>query len=374
MPASSSGPIRRPGGARSGSFRYLQYEAGAALTIAWQSSALREFSGGRRTSGVEIRHECRSKGHDPDPAAGASSREGGQLTPLGACGRIGPSMLETDIVRRAVRTALEEDLGPGDITSRRVLDAVTTARGIVVAREPIVVAGLPVAKEVFLQVDSTLVFESRGQDGEECAAGARVATVRGSARAILAAERTALNFLQRMSGIATATRRAVALAGAARVQISETRKTAPGLRALDRYAVRTGGGTNHRAGLFDAILVKDNHWRLAGGVGAAVRRARLGRGSDDRGSGPVEVEATTVEEMDEAIQAGADAVLLDNMVRPTLQRAVSVGRGRVFLEVSGGVREEDIPFLASLGVDRISLGFLTHSVRAADLALEVEPG
>ncbi|PYT16605.1 MAG: carboxylating nicotinate-nucleotide diphosphorylase [Acidobacteria bacterium] len=283
-------------------------------------------------------------------------------------------MLEADIVRRAVRAALEEDLGPGDITSRLVLDPQTTARGIVVAREPITIAGLPVAKEVFLQVDSALVFEPGCEDGDERAAGARLATVRGSARSILTAERTALNFLQRLAGIATATRRALALAGAARVQISETRKTVPGLRALDRYAVRVGGGTNHRAGLFDAILIKDNHWRLAGGVGVAVRRARLGRGRNDPIEGSVEVEATTVEEVEEAIQAGADAVLLDNMDRPTLQRAVSAGRGRAFLEVSGGVREEDIPFLASLGVDRISLGSLTHSVRAADLALEVEPG
>ncbi len=138
--------------------------------------------------------------------------------------------------------------------------------------------------------------------------------------------------------------------------------------------MRTGGGANHRAGLFDAILIKDNHWRLAGGLGAAVRRARLGRGGDGRSAGLVEVEATTVEEMEEAIQARADVVLLDNMDRTTLQRAVSAGRGRAFLEVSGGVREEDIPFLASLGVDRISIGSLTHSVRAADLALEVEPG
>src|SRR6266704_1970441 len=283
-------------------------------------------------------------------------------------------MLEADIVRRAVRAALEEDLGPGDITSRLVLDAHTTGRGIVIAREPVTVAGLPVAREVFHQVDPALEIEAGCEDGDELAAGARVATVRGSARSILAAERTALNFLQRLSGIATATRRAVALAGAARVQISDTRKTAPGLRALDRYAVRTGGGANHRAGLFDAILIKDNHWRLAGGLGAAVRRARLGRGGDGRSAGLVEVEATTVEEMEEAIQARADVVLLDNMDRTTLQRAVSAGRGRAFLEVSGGVREEDIPFLASLGVDRISIGSLTHSVRAADLALEVEPG
>ncbi len=281
-------------------------------------------------------------------------------------------MIEMDIVRRVARAALEEDLGPGDVTSRLVIDARAMARGVLTARERLVVAGLPVAEEVFHQVDIALEFEALCGDGEERGPGGRIALVRGRARSILAAERTALNFLQRMSGIATSTRRAVSLAGSARVQISDTRKTAPGLRALDRYAVRIGGGTNHRSGLYDAILIKDNHWRLAGGVREAVDRVLRARPGDERGVGPVEVEASTVEEMEEAIGAGAHAVLLDNMDRATLQRAVTASRGRAFLEVSGGVREEDIPFLASLGVDRISLGSLTHSVRAADLALEVE--
>jgi len=283
-------------------------------------------------------------------------------------------MLDMNVVRRVARTALEEDIGPGDVTSRLVIDAHATALGNLVARERLVLAGLPVASEVFFQVDPALVFEAGCQDGKECSAGERIATVRGSALAILAAERTVLNFLQRMSGIATATRRAVALAGASRVQISDTRKTAPGLRALDRYAVRIGGGTNHRAGLYDAILIKDNHWRIAGGVRAAVERALRARRGDRREGGPVEVEASTAEEVEEAIQAGAEAVLLDNMDRATLERVVTAFRGRVFLEVSGGVREEDIPYVAALGVDRISLGALTHSVLAADMALEVESG
>ena len=283
-------------------------------------------------------------------------------------------MLDMDIVRRVARTALEEDIGPGDVTSRLVIDVHATALGSLVARQRLVLAGLPVASEVFFQVDPALVFEAGCRDGNECSAGERIATVRGSALAILAAERTVLNFLQRMSGIATATRRALALAGRARVEISDTRKTAPGLRALDRYAVRIGGGTNHRAGLYDAILIKDNHWRLAGGVRAAVERAVRGRRDDQRGGGPVEVEASTAEEVEEAIQAGAEAVLLDNMDRATLERVVTAFRGRAFLEVSGGVREEDIPSIAALGVDRISLGALTHSVLAADMALEVESG
>ena len=282
-------------------------------------------------------------------------------------------MLEAEIVRHAVRAALEEDLGPGDVTSRAVIDPGARAKGTFVARERLIVAGLPVAKEVFRQVDPALAFREACRDGDERAAGESVAVVEGPARPILAGERTALNFLQRMSGMATAARRAVALAGASRVQISDTRKTAPGLRPLDKYAVRAGGGTSHRAGLFDAVLIKDNHWRLAGGVGEAVRRARRRLQEEGSNLAGIEVEAGTIEEVSEALEAGADSILLDNMDRDRLRRAVALARGRAFLEVSGGVREEDIPFLASLGVDRISLGSLTHSVRAADLALEVTP-
>ena len=156
------------------------------------------------------------------------------------------------------------------------------------------------------------------------------------------------------------------------MQISETRKTAPGLRVLDKYAVRMGGGVNHRQGLFDGVLIKDNHWRLAGGIAEAIGRARREMARDGRRES-LEVEAGTIEEVEEALRAGADAILLDNMEGAMLDRAIAAARGRAFLEVSGGVREEDIPRLASLGVDRISLGWLTHSARAADLALEAAP-
>jgi nicotinate-nucleotide pyrophosphorylase (carboxylating) len=282
-------------------------------------------------------------------------------------------MLDPEIVRRTVRAAVEEDLGPGDVTSRLVIDPGVRARGTLVARERLIVAGLPVAREVFRQVDPALAFREDCRDGEERAPGESIAIVEGQARAILAGERVALNFLQRMSGIATATRRAVAHLGGARVQISDTRKTAPGLRPLDKYAVSTGGGTSHRSGLYDAILIKDNHSRLAGGVGAAVRRARQGLRHEAAGTTGIEVEASTLDEVQEALDAGADAILLDNMDRETLGRAAALARGRAFLEVSGGVREDDIPALAALGVDRISLGSLTHSVRAVDLALDLEP-
>lgn len=282
-------------------------------------------------------------------------------------------MLEPEIVRRAVRAAIEEDLGPGDVTSRVVIDPAARAKGALVARERLIVAGLPIAREVFRQVDPAVAFREACRDGDECPPGQTVATVEGSARSILAGERTALNFLQRMSGIATATRRAVALAGGTGVQISDTRKTAPLLRPFDKYAVRAGGGTSHRAGLFDAVLIKDNHCRLAGGVGEAVRGARR-RLRDEASNLPgIEVEAGTLAEVREALDAGADGILLDNMDRGALASAIALARGRAFLEVSGGVREEDIPFLAALGVDRISLGSLTHSVRAADLALDVAP-
>jgi nicotinate-nucleotide pyrophosphorylase (carboxylating) len=281
-------------------------------------------------------------------------------------------MLDTEAVRRVVRAALDEDIGPGDLTSRLVIAAATRGHGDIVAREPLIVAGMTVAQEVFRQVDANLDFRPRCEDGAGRSAGECCATVEGSARSILAAERTVLNFLQRMCGIATATHRAVAHLGGARVQISGTRKTAPGLRALDKYAVEVGGGFAHRQGLFDAILIKDNHWRLAGGVESSIERARKEMARDGLPL-PVEIEAGTLDEVEEALHAKVEAILLDNMDRSTLQRAVALARGRAFLEVSGGVRDEDIAAIASLGVDRISLGSLTHSVRAADLALELRP-
>jgi len=280
--------------------------------------------------------------------------------------------MDPDAVHRAVRAALDEDIGAGDLTSRVVVDPAVRTLGQIVARESLVVAGMDVAREVFVQVDESLEFRPRCDEGETLERGECCATVEGTARSILAAERTALNFLQRMCGIATATRRAVALLGGAGVQISGTRKTAPGLRVLDKYAVEVGGGFPHRQGLFDAILIKNNHWRLAGGIARAIETAR--REMSREGSVfPIEVEAGTIEEVEEAVRAKAEAILLDNMDRATLRAAVVLARGRAFLEVSGGIRAVDLPELALVGVDRISLGSLTHSVRAADLALELRP-
>lgn len=282
-------------------------------------------------------------------------------------------MIDPERLRRVVRTALEEDLGAGDITSRAVIPEGAPARGRIVAREALVVAGLPVARRVFLEVDPLVDFRENCGEGDLREAGDLLALVGGPAISIVAAERTALNFLQRMCGIATATRRLVRLAEGSGASISDTRKTAPGLRFLDKYAVRVGGGLNHRAGLYDGLLIKDNHWRLAGGVGWAVRRARAAFEGRETPKGGIQVEVGTIEEVREALAAGADALLLDNMDAPTLDRALSLARGRAFLEVSGGVGEDDIPRLASSGVDRISVGSLTHSARSADIALELEP-
>jgi nicotinate-nucleotide pyrophosphorylase (carboxylating) len=281
-------------------------------------------------------------------------------------------MLDHAALSRTVRTALEEDVGSGDLTARAVVEERARAMGVLMAREPMVVCGLEVAREVFRQVDSGLEYQAAARDGQDCRAGDRLGEVRGSARSILAGERTALNFLQRLSGIATATRRMRDLAEGRPVEIADTRKTAPGLRLLDKYAVRTGGGTNHRTGLYDGYLIKDNHWRLAGGVGAAVRRARAALAGRPAPPPGLEIEVSTLAEVREALEAGADALLLDNMDDGTLREAVALARGRAFLEVSGSVREERIAALAALGVQRISIGALTHSARAADIALEVE--
>lgn len=281
-------------------------------------------------------------------------------------------MLEESAVRRAVRLALEEDLGSGDLTSEAVVEAAARARASLVAREELVVCGLTLAREAFLQMDPSAAWTVAVDEGGVALAGATLARVAGTARGLLAAERTALNFLQRLSGIATATRRLVSRIAGSGVEIADTRKTAPGLRPFDKYAVRTGGGTNHRTGLYDGILIKDNHWRLAGGVGPALERARRRFGGRRAPGIGVEIEVTSLREVDEALAGGADALLLDNMDPATLRAAVARARGRAFLEISGGVSEERVAELAALGVQRISLGALTHSVRAVDIALEME--
>ena len=269
--------------------------------------------------------------------------------------------------RDVVRRALAEDLAAGDVTSDATVDAGQRGRGEICARQACVLAGIDVAVEAFRQRDPRAVVTRRRRDGDPCAAGEVIATVEGLAAALLSAERTALNFLQRLSGIATGARRCVD-AAAGRTTVLDTRKTTPTLRALEKYATRAGGVTNHRFGLGDGVLIKDNHVRLVGSITAAVARARAA------GSGlPVEVEAQSLGEVDEALDAGADIVLIDNLSDEETREAIARCRGRGRTEVSGGVTLARLPVLAALGPTYVSVGALTHSAPAVDISFEMAP-
>jgi nicotinate-nucleotide pyrophosphorylase (carboxylating) len=273
-------------------------------------------------------------------------------------------LLYEDLVRRA----LAEDLGrAGDLTSDAVVPAELLAEAALVARAPGRLAGLQVALAAFRLLDPSLALAARAADGQDVAAGAVLATVRGAARSILSAERTALNLLGRLCGIATATRDLVAATAPHGARVVCTRKTTPGLRALEKYAVRAGGGSNHRFGLDDAVLIKDNHRALAGGLRPAVERARRGVGHMVK----IEVEVDSLAELDEALALGVDAVLLDNMPLPTLAEAVRRARGRALTEASGGIQPATAAAIAATGVDLLSVGWLTHSAPALDVALDV---
>ena len=271
------------------------------------------------------------------------------------------------VVRDIVARALAEDIGPGDITTAATVAPDAECRAEIVAKAEGVIAGLGVARLVFGMLDPQIEFHEVVVDGGRVSEGMTVARVSGNTRALLAAERTALNFLQRMSGIASLTAEYVEAAEGTDARIIDTRKTAPGLRLLDKYAVRMGGGRNHRVGLFDGVLIKDNHLRAAGGVGEAVRRARKAAHHLVK----IEVEVQTLEEVEEGVAAGADVILLDNMELDTVSRAVDLVSGRCEIEVSGGVTLETVRALAECGVDYISAGALTHSAPALDLSLEI---
>jgi nicotinate-nucleotide pyrophosphorylase (carboxylating) len=267
-----------------------------------------------------------------------------------------------------VRLALAEDLGrAGDLTSDAVIPAGLQAEAVLVARAPGRLAGLAVALTAFSLLDPSLALAPAAADGEDVAAGAALATIRGAARPILSAERTALNLLGRLCGIATATRDLAAAVAPHGARIVCTRKTTPGLRALEKYAVRAGGGANHRFGLDDAVLIKDNHRALAGGLRSAVERARGAVGHMVK----IEVEVDSLAELDEALALGVDAVLLDNMDLATLGEAVRRARGRALTEASGGIRPATAAAIAATGVDLLSVGWLTHSAPALDVALDV---
>lgn len=269
--------------------------------------------------------------------------------------------------REFVRRALEEDIGRGDVTTAAVVAAGQRARGVILAKSALVVAGLEVAAETFRQLDPTVVVEVLWGDGSRVSANEPIAFVSGNARALLTAERTALNVLQRLCGIATLTARFVD-AAAGRIVILDTRKTTPGMRELEKYAVRCGGGTNHRPRLDAAILIKDNHKRLAGGVRNAAEQAMRSSGGL-----PVEVEVETLAELEQVLETGVPRILLDNFTTHDIRAAVTRVAGRATIEISGGVTLERIPELATTGADFVSVGALTHSAAAADLSFELEP-
>ena len=275
--------------------------------------------------------------------------------------------LEPGAYRELVRRALAEDFGWGDVTTETIINPAQKARGVLQAKSTCVIAGLDIASEVFRQLDPGVTVVANCRDGHRCEGGTVVAEYRGQASALLTAERTALNFVQRLSGIATLTRQFVD-AAAGRLIVLDTRKTTPLLRALEKYAVRAGGGVNHRAGLDEGILIKDNHIRLAGGVSPAV--TRMLRAKNEM---PTEVEAESLAQVDEALQAGAEIILLDNLSTADITEAVRRCRGRAKTEISGGVTLARMRELIETGADYVSVGALTHSAPAADLSFEIEP-
>ena len=271
-------------------------------------------------------------------------------------------------VRRLVDLALAEDVGVGDVTTEALIDADAKGFGRIVAREPLVVSGTVPATAVFQAVEPALEVRVHHEDGSDTSPGDTVIEVEGPLRGILTAERTALNFLQRLSGIASFTRvYAEALAGS-RTRLLDTRKTTPGWRLLEKAAVRHGGGTNHRVALFDGVLIKDNHLKGAGGIAAAIARARQNAHPLLR----IEVEVETLDELAEAVEAGADMVLLDNMDDATIERAVAKFGDQVPLEASGGITLPRLSRLAGIGVDFVSCGVITQGARAVDLALDLD--
>jgi nicotinate-nucleotide pyrophosphorylase (carboxylating) len=274
------------------------------------------------------------------------------------------------VVAPIVALALAEDLGRGDLTTTATVPWDARGEAALVARRPLVLAGAFLVREVYAQIDPEVVIDLRARDGESLTVGQTALVLRGRAASLLRGERVALNFIQRASGVATLTRRYVdALPPGSRTRVTDTRKTTPGLRAIERYAVRAGGGHNHREDLGSAVLIKDNHIAACGSLGLAVRRARAHAPHTCR----VTCEVETFDQLDEALAAGADVVMLDNFDDDDLERAVARVAGRAIIEVSGGVTLERVPRIAAAGVDVISVGALTHSAPAADLALDWLP-
>ena len=272
-------------------------------------------------------------------------------------------------VQHLIEIALKEDIGSGDITTENLIAPGLSGRGAIIAKEPLVIAGLDVAKRVFEYLDPEVAFKPKRHDGDTVKEGEMVVEIEGNLRALLMGERTALNFLQRLSGIATHTRSFIDALGEPRVRLVDTRKTTPGWRVLEKYAVRAGGAHNHRMGLYDGVLIKDNHIAVCGGIKNAVERIR-GRISHLL---KIEVEASTQGEVKEALDAGADVIMLDNMDLEQIKAAIELIDGKAGVEVSGRVSRGDLLFLAAAGVDIISIGALTHAAKSMDISMRIEP-
>ncbi len=268
---------------------------------------------------------------------------------------------------RLIDLALEEDIATGDITTRALIDPDARGRGVIMAKAPMVVAGLMVARRVFNRLDADLWVVENAAEGRRAASGTPLMTAEGRMAALLTAERTALNFLQRLCGIATHVRRYVDMLQDTSVRLVDTRKTTPGWRALEKYAVRVGGASNHRFNLSDGILIKDNHIAACGGIAAAVERARHAAPHGLK----IEVETETLTEVETALTAGADIIMLDNMEPDEIQAAVRLIGGRALVEISGGVDRDNLKTLAACGADIISVGALTHAARAVDISMRI---
>jgi nicotinate-nucleotide pyrophosphorylase (carboxylating) len=274
-------------------------------------------------------------------------------------------------VKHLIETALEEDIGPGDITTENLVSPDLDGEGEIVAKEPFVIAGLEVAKQVFTCFDPAIRYRPRYEDGDAIEPGEVLLTVEGRLRALLLGERTALNFLQRLSGIATNVRSYMDCLGNEKVRLVDTRKTTPGWRALEKYAVRVGGAHNHRMGLFDGVMIKDNHIAACGGIKKAIERIK-GRVSHLL---KIEVEVSDMPGVKEALDAGADVIMLDNMTIQQIKEATALIAGKAIVEVSGGVTKKDLGRLAAAGVDVISAGALTHSAKSVDMSMRIKtPG
>lgn len=276
--------------------------------------------------------------------------------------------IDRKTILNIITVALKEDIQSGDITTNLIIPGGQKAKAYFLAKESGVIAGLPVAKEVFKKLDSKILWKNFIKEGEYVQAGTKIAEVKGNLRTLLSCERTALNILQRMSGIATLTSTYVDAVKDTNVKILDTRKTAPGLRLLDKYAVKTGGGKNHRIGLFDMVLIKDNHIKAAGSITKAVSKIKNGSKKKIK----IEVETRTLDEVRKAINTKVDIIMLDNMTVETMRKAIKLIDGKIKTEASGNVNLNTLKKIAGTGVDYISVGALTHSVKALDISMKIE--